>query len=447
MNIEESSLWDSVGRVINSPSKPIHRYWELSIHADGKVISPIKLLNIDRLRDFENNISAVIMVDVELLLGDFTYDVFPFQDGLEITLYGNPLLEAGAIPDENQSMTVERFIAYLVSKDNPILNNSRRNPPTREVLNTTGTITATFQLVSKAVEQMRMRLYGNNFRDCTMEEVLRLVMSNESKKISVDKQFLPKGVDIVPLADTSKVRQICIKQGVPLADVPNYLHLLQGGIYSSGLGYFYEKDYWYIYPCFDTTRFQKSERTLTVICVPANKLPQVERTYLENGNSLTIIATGDIRHVDDSTKLQLNAGNGVMFADASKMADEMGVASDNKLIAARAKVANDFIAVPRDDGNNYVPVAKNVVTANPLIEFSKLAKREGGLFTLVWDNSFAELVYPGMSTKIIYLEEDDVKEMYGVLNKVHEYTELVGQGMTTNRHMTRSMVSIFTHRV
>lgn len=447
MNIEESSLWDEVLSVINSDVKPVHKYWELDIHANGKTITPLKLLNIDRARDFENNFAPLIMVDVVLPMGEYTYLVYPYQDTLEITLYGNPLLEAGAIPDESQKVVTERFKATMVDHGNPMMNNNGPNTPTQDALDLTNTITVTFQLQDKAIEQMRLRSYGNIFRDCTVEDVLKTVMTSESQKVKVDKDQVPKGVDIVEPSNKDKRKHIVIQQGIPLVDVPNYIHNRQGGVYSAGLGYFYENGYWYIYPCYDTSRFNKSDRTLTVINVPTNKLPQVERTYLEKGSAVTVLATGEVKFRDDSTKLQLNEGNGVMFVDATALAQGPGKIGGNKLVASRAKVSNDFVALEREDGNNYVPMSDDRITANPYVQFSALARRNGSVFAFVWENSEASILFPGMTTKIVYLEEETVKEIYGVLLKVHEYTELVGQGSTSNRHSTRTMVSIFCERI
>lgn len=341
---------------------------------------------------------------------------------------------------------MERFTAVLIDKGNPMMNNSGPNTPTQEALDLTNIVTVTFQLQNKAVEQMRMRSYGNTFRDQTVEDVLLTIMTTESQKVKVDSSMKPLGVDIVKPSRQGKQKHISIPQGIPLVDIPNYIHLREGGIYSAGLGYFYENRYWYIYPCYDVTRFKKVEKTVTVINVPTNKLPQVERTYLQNGSSLIIIATGEVKFADDSTKNQLALGNGLMFADANKL-NEVGEVKGNKLVASRAKVASEFVGQSRDNGNNYVPRSNAMVSGNPYVQFSTIARREGSVFAFVWDNSEGNLLFPGMMAKILYLEENDIKEIYGVVLKAHEFTELVGNGATASRHTTRTMVSIFTERI
>ncbi len=446
MNIDESALWDQVMDVVNGPTKPVNKYWEADIHANGKTITAMKLLNIDRVRDFEQDFAPVIMIDVMLPLGEYTYLVYPFQDALEVTLYATPLEEAGQTVSEALPIAMERFTAVLIDKGNPMMNNSGPNTPSQEVLDLTNMITCTFQLQNKAVEQMRMRSYGNTFRDQTVEDVLLTIMTTESQKVKVDSSMKPLGVNLVPPSRKGKQQHISIPQGIPLVDIPNYIHLREGGIYSAGLGYFYENQYWYIYPCYDVTRFKKTEKTLTVISVPSNKLPQVERTYLQNGSSLIVIATGEIKFADDSTKNQLALGNGLMFADANKL-NSVGEVKGNKLMASRAKVASEFIGEKRDNGNNYVPRSKAMVSGNPYVQFSTIAKREGSVFVFIWDNSEGVLIEPGMVSKILYLEEDVIKELYGVVLKAHEFTELVGIGATASRHATRTMVSIFTERI
>jgi hypothetical protein len=447
MEIETSSLWDQVLSVVNSDQKPIHRYWEADIHANGKTITAFKVLNIDTVRDYENDYAPVLMLDVMIPMGEYTYLVYPFQDKLEITLYGTPLKETGQQEDEGQDHSAERYTATLIDKGNPMMANNGKNTPTQEILDLTNIATVTFQLMNKTVEQMRTMSVGNNFRDETVENAIKSVLTVESMKVKVDSEFKPKGVEMVEASNKAVKRQIAIPHGLPLVDVPNYIHLRQGGVYSAGMGYFYEKDYWYVYPCYDTTRFTKSERTLTVINVPSNKLPQVERTYLQKGSSLIVLATGDSKFSDDSTTKQLTHGNGVMFSDASKFMTDLGTTQGNKLVASRGALLNQFVGTQRDNGVNYVPLAKDHITANPFEQYSQIARREGSVYGFVWDNSDATLLFPGMPVKVLYLEEEDVKEIYGVILKVHEYTELFGQGFSSTRHMTRTMVSVFTQRI
>lgn len=446
MDIERSTLWDQVLEVVNSPTKPVHFYWEADIHANGKTITAIKVLNVDNQRDFENDYAPVMMVDLVLPMGDYAYDVYPFQDALEITLYKTPLLEAGAMQDESAAVQTERFKAILVDKGDPAKVNSSMNTPTRDALNLSSIATGTFQLMSKTLEQLRTRTFGNTFRDCTVEDVLRSVMTTESQKVKVDNDALPKGVEIVPPSNKDKRKHIIIPHGIPLVDIPNYIHLKQGGVYSAGMGYFFENGYWHIYPCYDVERFKDADRTLTVIAVPTNKLPQVERSYLKKGSSVVVLATGEIKFADDSTKQQISRGNGVMFTDARKFLGNLAKVEGNKLVASRGSIANEFIAIPRETGDNYVPLAKSGITSNPFVQFSDLARRNGSVFAFVWENSDAKLIFPGMMVKVIYLKEDEVVESNGVILKAHEYTELVGQGMTSKRHQTRTMVSVFIKR-
>jgi hypothetical protein len=61
----------------------------------------------------------------------------------------------------------------------------------------------------------------------------------------------------------------------------------------------------------------------------------------------------------------------------------------------------------------------------------------------VWENSQPDLIYPGMQVKILYMEDGEVKELFGVALKAHHYIQLRGQGATATRYICQSAVAVF----
>jgi hypothetical protein len=317
------------------------------------------------------------------------------------------------------------------------------NSVSEEALDLSNVFEVNFQLVNKALEQLRVITVGGIWRNCTVEDTVKGILTTESKKVEVEDIRMPQGVDMVPAANTAKRDHISIPHGTRLVDVPQYVHERCGGIYRTGLGYYLRGDYWYIYPCYDTTRFFDVEKTLTVINVPSNKLPQVERSYRLDGTNLLVLATGEIKFRDDSEVQQLNAGNGVRFADADRFMRGFTETKDNKTVASRGKNNSEFIAIKRADGLNNVQVSKDAITANPYIEYSRLARREGSMIALEWQNSDPRLIFPGMMVKLLYLEEGLVLETFGVLVKAHHYVHNQAKGMAEIRYRTSSVLSVF----
>ncbi len=453
MEIENSSMWREVTKILNAgdptASKPVHYSWTAQIHVNGEKYLPLKVISIDILSDYEDNYADVMMVRISIMGGMYASYIYPSKENIEITLFRNPLEEVGDIGDPEEKTQTERYRATLIDKGNPIVESNNRNPPTTENLDLTSIVEVDFQLVNKTLEQMRMISIGGNYRNATAGDVIKGLLTRESKNVKVEGVKIPKGVDMVDKSNPVVRDHIIFPHGTPLVQVPHYVHNKCGGVYSAGLGYYFFNDYWYVYPCYDTTRFNLSNRTkLTVLNIPKDKLPSVERTYRLNGKNLIILATGAVKFSDDSEVQQLNAGNGVRFANADVlMGGGFSVTKNNKTVASRGTNNNEFVSTPRTTGNNLVRVSNNEINANVYLETSKLAKRQGSFFTFEWENSNPTLIFPGMVVKIMYLDNDLVKTVDGVLLKAHTYIGQRGEGMTATRHIAHSVLSIFVQRI
>jgi hypothetical protein len=444
MEITDSSLWREVEAVIQTEEKPVHYNWTAEIHVgDDETYTVLKVMEIDFKSDYETQFADEIIVKVALSPGTYAKKIYPRQDEVDITLTRDPLLEYYNAANDEQDIQSERYTATVVDTGNPVLEGSVVNDVTEEALNLQDIIYVTFQLVGKALEQLRMITVGGIWRNCTVQEAVTTILTQESQKVEVDDIVMPQGVDMVDAANTTKRDHVIIPQGTRLVDVPAYIHHKCGGIYRTGLGYYLQQDWWYVYPCFDTTRFEDAEETLTVVNVPKNRLPGVERTYRKDGNTLVVIATGDIKFRDDSEVQQLNMGNGVRFADADKFMGDFAETKDNKTRVKRGTNNSEFVSLQRKNGNNNAQLSPRAITANPYVEYSQLARREGGVVVFEWQNSAPELLFPGMMVKLLYLEDEEVMEVYGVLLKAHHYVHNLGQGMTEIRYRSSSAISVF----
>lgn len=446
MEIEQSSLYREIEQIITSPAKPVSFVWVAQIHANGETHNALKVLSLDIVCDYELKYADEILLTVMLPGGTYAKRIYPYQTTLEITLFKYPLNETGEVGNPNAPLETERYTATLLDKGNPIVEGNASNAPTEDALNLTSMMEIQFQLVNKALEQLRMISVGGKYRYCTVEEVVKAVLTNESKKVQVEGIRLPLGVDMVPASNKAQRDHVILPQGMRLVDVPEYIQAKCGGIYSAGLGYYLQGDYWYVYPCYDTERLNQATQSMTIINVPTNKFPGIERTYRVDGSNTVVMATGQVKLVDDSEAQQLNLGNGVRFADATKFMEGFAKTENNRTVVNRGLNNSEFISTPRENGNNNVQLSENAITANAYVEYSKLARRQGSFLNLVWENSLPALVFPGMMIKVLYLDNDEIREIQGVILKVHHFIHLRGQGMTANRHISNSMLSIFIQR-
>lgn len=446
MELENSSLYREVRAVIESPVKPVHYVWAADIHTPTSTYRVLKVLSIDFVCDYEAAYADTVLVTVAVLGGVYAKRIYPAQSELDITLYRTPLREQGSTADYERDLEVERYTATMIDAGNPLLEGNAGSVLTEEALNATNIFEITFQLVNKSLEQMRMISVGGVYRYVTAEDVIKGILTRESKRLQVEGIRMPQGVDMVPASNTAVRNHVIIPQGTKLVDIPAYVQNKCGGVYSSGMGYYLQGDYWYVYPCFDVTRFAKANRTMTIINIPPNKFPGVERTYRKDGNSIVVLATGEVRFRDDTDSQQLNSGNGVRFADATLFMEGYSKTKDNVTTVARGANVSEFLSSSRPNGKNNVQISDQPITANPFAEYSKLSRREGSLLSLVWENSQPSAVFPGMMVKLLYLEEDEIKTTYGVMLKAHHYVSMVGEGMASERHKTNSALSVFVQK-
>lgn len=450
MNIEDSSLWNEISDIFEGGELPVHGTWDVTIFngQDDDGIVPLKILAVEFNQDFLNNYTDAISVELIIPLGTYAKRVYPYQDVLEIELTRHPIGEADDSIDADTPQQSERYSAVLIpDKSNPVIQGDVGEISSEEDLNRMDIPKLTFQLVNKSVEQIRAIAVGGVYRDCTGESVVKHVLTQYSQKAKVDMDRKVKGVDMIKASNQKPRSSITIPHGTMLPDIAHHVHYYCGGLYAAGLGYYLLGNYWYVFPAFDNTRFEDGKPTLTIINVPKNKLPGVERTYRKDGDNLVVIATGDTKFRSMSNQNQLNQGNGLRFADASRMMDDFSSTSGNKTSISRGSNNTEAVGTQRKNNLNVVTTADRQINANPYVEFSRIAQRQGEGFTAVWENGNRSLLYPGMPTKIVYLDGDDVREMYGVLQGAHEYAALRDTGVTATRYSSTVSLHVFVKQL
>jgi hypothetical protein len=65
------------------------------------------------------------------------------------------------------------------------------------------------------------------------------------------------------------------------------------------------------------------------------------------------------------------------------------------------------------------------------------------MIEVVWENSDPSLITPGLAVKYMYLDGEEVKEMYGIVIKTHHFTTTQGVGITASRHTSKTSLVFF----
>jgi hypothetical protein len=447
MEIEKTPLYREIQDVINAGATPANIGWSATVHLNdkGDIYNPLQVVAVNVLRDYKANFSDEITCTLLIPLGKYARQIYPNRVNLQISLYKAPLKESGGALDYDKEIESQRYSATLIDEGRAVTEAQGQESNDEDALDLSDIVEVHFQLYDKSLEQIRTMTVGGVFRQTTVDQVVLGVLTNESKKAKVDNKQTIEGVDLVAISNKEKKEQIVVTQGVSLIDFPNFIQN-KYGVYSAGLGSYIQNKLWYVFPLYDTTQFEKRPKTLTIMVLPKNKFPEIERSYRVIGDSLTVLMTGDTGFKDDSGTQYLNEGNGARFGDANKIMEDYSKTKGNKTIVSRGKNNSEFITDTKPDVLNNVPIAGTRITANPFAVYSNLTSRKGGMFKGVWENSEASLITPGMVVKIIYFDNNEVNEFTGVMQAAKHVSLRVGD-IKSKKHVNNSVVYVFVNKV
>lgn len=413
----------------------------LYVKKENKTYMAAKVISMDVYRDYVENFTDKRIITLSFTAGIYSYHIFPNADDLELTLVRQPVFQSSGGPDFTRETYIEEFKVVPVSNKNPTIKRDRQ-PVSQEILDLSKMVEVEFDLITKTADFVKTTVGGGIIRKSTTEAAIKTILTNNACQGPGDSDLVIRGVDMVP-ANNNEVREhIIIPHGVPLYDIPQFIQKKCGGVYSSGLGCFLQNRYWYIYPAYDYTRINDTNRTITFCVLPVDKLPRIERTFRFNGKQVIAIATGDVRMNNAVDRNKRNFGNGVSFTKSSAILHDMVKQGGNQAIINRAATNNEVSISERPDGLNYVPVSNAPITDNKMEEFSKLAKRNAGTVILTWENSEPDSIIPGMMAKIYYIDNDKVKETVGVVGGAQHYTYMFKKGFTNDRYLNATAVTI-----
>jgi hypothetical protein len=225
-----------------------------------------------------------------------------------------------------------------------------------------------------------------------------------------------------------------------VVDTPGYLQY-RYGIYNAGLGMYLQNKNLFVYPLYDTSNFNTSKKTLTLINLPKRKFTDIERTFEVIGDMVTVLVTGETGFRDDSGVHYLNAGNGARFTDADALMSAPVTTKNNKTVMKRDANNSEFITGTAIGVDN-AATTKQRITANPFVAYSDQAAKRGGMMTVVWQNSDPTILLPGMAVKMLYLDGDTIVEVYGVLHRV-QHVAIKYKGFSSARFRQETKLGIF----
>lgn len=451
-SIENTPLQAEINAIIQSKTNPVHAAWECVIITPTQRITPLKFFSCDDERDYVNNFGNYVVAELLIPEGTYTHDLLPYKQQLKIELTRKPYsYNNDGIQDEPP--TVKEYRAVLEQETDQTVSAQSTHAQDKFASDLNNQLRVRFQLLDLALEQIRLIETGGIYRNEIPGDVARYMLNYVSQQIDVSEENAIRGIDAVPWDNQHPARQIIIPQGTKAQDVAALIQDDWGGIYNTGCGCYLQNGLWYIWPMYNTRRFESEKHTLTLINVPSNKYRGLEQTYRLTHNHLVAISTGEVRHRDLSHHAQLNEGNATrfthtdqMWASPNEFGRNFGMVKNNKVNINRADNNSEFAGIQRPN-YNVAPVAPDRLSNNALSEASRLAPRQGGIMILVWEHSNPDLIYPGMPTRVHYLNQGEVHELDGVVIKAHHYTHDPKQSAKQSHHITNTAITLFVNAI
>lgn len=446
---QRSPVYLTVRSIFAGQDMPYKRKYDAIIHTTNQDYPAFKVTSVDFVRDYHSKMMDDIQIRVEVPMGDYAYMLYPQKDNLEVTLTKTALKGIGDTLDGSAQIEQVRYKA-IWDPVNPTFTSKDLGNYSQKAMNTAQFIQLRLRLMDRNVEPLRVLTTQGVFRGVTPKQIITALLLGESQGIIVDGQPAVSGLDMVDPDNLALISQLVVPSGTYICEIPTLVQEGIVGVYKFGIGTYFQrfngKPTWFVYPLYDFDRFDsgKEKNTAIFYSAPANLTSGVERTYRIQGNILQAVINSEKTQKNTTDVTQLNHGVGYRYADQGAfMLKPVIIDSKGQAFGARGNLNQEMGFMQRADGLNYAPVIKNNNT-NSYNEMSKVSARQATITNYIWENGDASLIYPGMPSKFVFMQDDDVAELKGTIQGVHESYNRMGTLGQPDRFSTRCMLAVAT---
>lgn len=450
LDLDQNPIGTELARILVSGSKPVKFSTTLTLHTTALDIPIAKLISKDRVKDFVNMVGDVIHVEFTMPLGDYSFNLYPYRNNLEITESKVQLSSTGSDVTPNTPIVLERYKAIFMTNNKKIEGTEYKHAD-QESMNLVEVVTVHLQLVNTSLEQLRTVTIGYSIQNQTPEDIIRAVIGSECLKVTVAGKPSIDMLDIVPADNTAIKNSIVFPHGTHLLSVPTNIQERQGGVYNTGIGTYVQaykgKTIFYVYPLYKTQAPSSNKPSIIFYSIPKSKYPTLDVTYRTDGLVTYIVGTGDKEYKDDAEVGYMNKGVGFRMVDANAIMLQPVIMGPDGPIGSRAQLNTEITSKIRTDGTNYIPFASQPISSNQFTQVSRVQSKAGGTLIFTWENCDTSLLVPGMAAKVVYFNEMTRVELMGTLLHIHEFTKMSGQGMQSSLYGTTAALTIFVEQL
>lgn len=432
MTVDGSLLGQDINDIFKSHTSKYTGVFSMSakLHTEEKDLDNIDgvlLNNLSIYRDYINNISDYIEVQLSLQLGTYLYDVYPYLDNIEVTITTHKQL----YNDKKPHIHTERYKAVFILDKNselPTLINQKK-----EDLNQLLPIVLTLQLLDRSVETIRIKTTQGNFdksinpknKDMSCKAFLKSLISEECNKILIENKQPLDYISIEDPDNTDQLKSITLPSGTRLVEVPEFIQNKNVGMYNAGIGnyiqifgtdHFTYKKTFFIYSLYSSKKYTSSEYKIIFYSPISSSHSIGEITYKYIDKVLKILPMS-ITKIDDLKETNLmSTGSGFRVSNANSYMKKPVEITPTGPKFKRDSLASEVICKERKDGLNFAP--NRSVTGNQFSIASEILQKKGKYITIDVNNLDHDFIYPGAPCKINYEGKDDIiTELFGVIHR------------------------------
>lgn len=427
---ESSTVWMEVKNIISQSRGATLFDIKGILHTEKEDIAVWDINPIITERDYLKSVGDTRIIRFKVPLGDYVNRIHPFRENLEFTIRRTPIATGGDKRKVNSTLSVTRYKAIFNPKNNPPIGASDIQMHNIEDLNRIDLVEVQIELCHRSLEPLRIKSTSGVFQKQTLSSFIKAIMGYEANQITIEGKPCIDAVDIVEPDNDSTLPHITVPAGTRVLNLPTFLQE-KVGVYNRGIGTFFQvyrgKKTIFVYPVYDTERFKGNSPRVIFYAVPQDKLPQLDKSYMEEGDILKIAVTAQRVYTDTAELAMMNGGNGFRMPAAAAFMKKPVVTDETGPKANRARLNHETIIKSRKDGLNYAPVVQKGPSNNPHTQMSRIWKNTLGQLDIVWENADEELIYPGMPCRYIYLSQGKAISVHGTILFVHGLTTREGK--------------------
>lgn len=432
LTIEQSQLYPDIADITKSQHKDFVPVFNVhtKLHTELKDLDSSDGVIVNTLyiyRDYINNISDYIEVQLTIPMGTYLYDVYPYLDNVEVTLITFKQKSNGKKP----FVHTERYKAiYVLEKNTSIPTNVSQS---KEDLNQNLPVVITLQLLDRSVETIRVKTTQGSFgtavnpknKDMSLKPFMKSLISEECDKILIENKPAIDQIFIEEPDNQDPLKGLTLSSGTRLIEVPEYLQNKNIGVYSGGIGnyiqtygldHFTFKKVFFVYSLFNPKKYDKAERKLLIYSPPSSGVAILDYTYAYEDGILKMVSQA-IPKINDSKETSvMSTGGGYRTSNANSYMKKPVKMTTEGPVFERNQLNTEVIYKDRKDNLNFAP--NKSISSNVFSLSAEVLHKQGNYIPIELNNVDHDFIYPGAPCKVAYESPNKgVREFKGVIHK------------------------------